>query len=99
MPNPGAPPPLANIIPLLLLVLIFYFLLIRPQQKQQKEHQKMIQSLKKNDQVVTAGGIYGTVVNVKESTFIMRIDENVRCEVEKSAISRILKASLEEAPK
>ncbi|MDD2865813.1 MAG: preprotein translocase subunit YajC [Candidatus Omnitrophota bacterium] len=82
---------LANLFPLALIFLIFYFILIRPQQKQQKEFKKMLESLKKNDQVVTVGGIHGTIINVKEKTLIIRIDDNTRVEVDKSAVGRLEK--------
>jgi preprotein translocase subunit YajC len=82
---------LANLFPLALIFLIFYFILIRPQQKQQKEFKKMLESLKKNDQVVTVGGIHGTIINVKEKTLVIRIDDNTRVEVDKSAVGRLEK--------
>ncbi len=69
--------------------LIFYFILIRPQQKQQKEFKSMVDNLKKNDQIVTIGGVHATIVNVKDKTFIVRIDDNTRVEIDKSAVSRV----------
>jgi len=77
--------------PMLLPLLMFgviYFMMIRPQQRQQRELGKMQQNLKKNDEVVTAGGMHGTVVNVKESVVTLRVDDNVRVDVDKSAITR-----------
>ena len=82
---------LANLFPLALIFLIFYFILIRPQQKQQKEFKKMLEALKKNDQIVTVAGIHGTIVNVKEKTFVVRIDDNAKIEIDKSSVSRIEK--------
>lgn len=82
---------LANLFPLAVIFLIFYFILIRPQQKQQKDFKKMVEGLKKNDQVVTIGGVHGTIVNVKEKTFIVRVDENTRFEIDKSAVGRVEK--------
>jgi preprotein translocase subunit YajC len=75
------------VIPLALMFLVFYFLLIRPQKKQEKDRHNMINSLDKNDQVVTTGGIHGTVVNVKDKTLILRIDDNVKMEVEKNCVA------------
>ena len=89
----GAPNPLVSFMPIILIFAIFYFLLIRPQQKKQKEHQKMISELKKNDEIVTTGGIHGTIVNVKENTFTVRVDDNVRLEISKSAVSGLKKKS------
>jgi preprotein translocase subunit YajC len=83
--------PVLNLVPLALLFVIFYFLIIRPQKKQENDRQKMISSLNKNDEVVTTGGIHGTVVTVKEKTVIVRIDENVKVEVEKNCVSFVKK--------
>ncbi len=83
----AAPNPLFNLLPIILIFIIFYFLLIRPQKKQQDEHKKMIASLKKNDDVITAGGIHGTIVNVKEHTVTLKVDDNVKVEVQKSSIA------------
>ncbi|MDD5573945.1 MAG: preprotein translocase subunit YajC, partial [Candidatus Omnitrophica bacterium] len=65
---------------------------IRPQQKQQKEFKKMLEALKKNDQIVTIGGVHGTIVNIKDKTLIVRVDDNTRMEIDKSAVSRLEKA-------
>ena len=78
-------------IPLLLMVAVMYFIVIRPQKKQQQEVAQMQKNLKKNDQVVTVGGIHATVVNVKEETVTVRADDNVRLEVDRSAIARLVK--------
>lgn len=87
---PAAQPGLmVNLMPIIFIFAIFYFLLIRPQKKKQAEHQKMITSLKKNDEVITSGGIHGTVVNVKDLTLTLRVDDNVRIEVQKSAVSHL----------
>jgi preprotein translocase subunit YajC len=79
--------PIVNLFPLIAIFVIFYFLLIRPQKTKEKEHQKMLSSLNKNDEVVTSSGIHGTIVNVKDKTIILRIDENVKVEVEKNCIA------------
>lgn len=84
---------LAQLFPLVLILLIFYFILIRPQQKQQKEYAKMLEGLKKNDQIVTSGGVHATIVNIKEKTFVIRIDDNVRVEIDKNAVGRLVKAA------
>ncbi|MDD5019018.1 MAG: preprotein translocase subunit YajC [Candidatus Omnitrophica bacterium] len=83
---------MAQLFPLALIFLIFYFILIRPQQKQQKEFKKMLEALKKNDQIVTIGGVHGTIVNIKDKTLIVRVDDNTRLEIDKSAVSRLEKA-------
>jgi preprotein translocase subunit YajC len=71
---------------------VFYFLVIKPQQKRQKEHEEMLKKINKNDEVVTGGGIHATVVNVKEKTFILRIDDNAKMEVDKSSIAYVKKS-------
>jgi len=91
MPQSSAANPLVQLFPLALIFIIFYFLLIRPQKQKEKEHQKMIAGVDKNDDIVTLGGIHGTVVNVKDKTLILRIDENVKMEIEKSSVAYIKK--------
>jgi preprotein translocase subunit YajC len=86
-----APNPLISLMPLILMFVVFYFLLIRPQQKKQKEHLQMLDSIKKNDEVITTGGIHGTVINIKEKTYSIRVDDNVKLEVSKSAVSTVKK--------
>ena len=79
-------------LPLILIFVIMYVLIIRPQQKKQKEHQRMLDSVKKGDKVVTSGGIYGQVVGVKEKeqTLIVMVAENVKLEISRAAIARVL---------
>lgn len=74
---------------LLMIVLIFvvmWLFMIRPQQKKQKEVEKFRQGLKKGDKVVTIGGIYGTVVEVKDNTLFLEIDQNVKIKVDKASV-------------
>lgn len=66
---------------------IFYFLMIRPESKRRKERQQMIDSLQRNDKVVTIGGLYGEIQDVHDDRVVIRIAENVKVEVAKSAIS------------
>lgn len=81
-------------LPAMFMILIVYFLLMnRPQQKQQAKAKEMLESLKKNDRVLTAGGILGTVVNTQDSKFItLRVDEssNAKMQVLKSSIVRVV---------
>lgn len=82
----------SQIISLLYIVGLFailYFLMIRPQQQRQKKHQEMMKNLKSNDNVVTIGGIYGTIVKMKENSLILRVADNVQIEVLQSAISKV----------
>lgn len=88
------PSPLVSMLPILLIFLVFYLLLIRPQQKRQREHQEMLKKIKKNDEVITNGGIYGTIVNVKDNSVVLRVDDNCKIEVQKNSIA-VLKKSHE----
>ena len=76
---------IAQFIPLILIFVIFYFFLIRPQQKKVKEHKQMVENLKRGDQVVTSGGIIGTIERVMDNDKVeVTISENVKVEVIKS---------------
>lgn len=86
---PRAPSPWVSFIPIALMFAIFYFLLIRPQQKRQKEHERMVRELRRNDVVVTSGGIHGMIVNLKEKTAILKVDTNTTLEVDKAHISAV----------
>jgi len=78
---------IASFLPLVLIFVVFYFLLIKPQQKQKKDHAEMVKNLAKNDEVVTSGGIHGTIVNVKETSVVLRVDDSAKIEVDKYAIA------------
>jgi len=78
--------PLMSFLPLLLIVVVFYFFMIRPQMKRQKETRKFREALKKGDQVVTTGGIYGKIAEVKETTVILEIAKDVHIKVDKNGI-------------
>tara|TARA_A100001011_G_scaffold338614_1_gene369552 strand:+ start:1056 stop:1340 length:285 start_codon:yes stop_codon:yes gene_type:complete len=82
----------AQFIPLILIFVIFYFFLIRPQQKRVKDHKAMVQSLKRGDEIITAGGILGTVERVMEDDRIeVIIGENIKVQIIKSTITSLLK--------
>jgi len=81
-----------SLVTFALVIGIFYFLIIRPQNKKQKETKAMIDAVKKNDKVVTIGGIRGTVLSVKEETVIVKVDDECKMEFNKSAISTVLNA-------
>ncbi len=68
---------------------VLYFLMIRPQQQRHKKHQEMIKNLRVNDRVVTIGGIYGTIVKIKDTSCILRVSDSVRIEMLKNAISEV----------
>ena len=86
-----------SLLPFLLIIVIFYFFLIRPQNKKQKETQKMLDALKKGDKVITIGGIHGTVSSVKENTVIVKVDDDVKLEFNRTAISSVELTDAEKA--
>jgi preprotein translocase subunit YajC len=92
MPQAQAVNPLASPIFLFpILLLLFYFIVLRPQKGQEKERQKMLNNLNKNDEVVTSFGIHGTIVNIKDKTVVLRIDDNVKIEMEKNSVAYVKK--------
>ena len=80
-------------VPLIFIFIIMYFVMIRPQKKRQEQQQKLISSLKTGDRVVTNAGIHGLISNVKETTVLVKVADNVKIEMEKSAITNVLKES------
>jgi len=79
----------ASLIPLVLIMVIFYFLLIRPQQKKVKEHRGLIESLKKGDKVMTGGGVYGKVTEVKDDTVKVEIATGVIITVKRDTVAAL----------
>ncbi|SRR5690554_3251484 len=78
--------PLMSLLPFLLIIVVFYFFMIRPQMKRQKELRKYREALKKGDKVITTGGIYGRVSEIKDGHVMMEIADNVKIKIDKSAI-------------
>lgn len=85
----------AQIFPLLLIVAVFYFLLFRPQKRERDKHAQMLAAMKRGDRVQTIGGIYGTIVDVRESEVTLKVDEtnNVKIRMNRAAIKEILRDS------
>ncbi len=82
---------LANMmLPMVLIFGIMYFMMIRPQQRKEKARREMINNLKTGARVMFSGGILGTVTNVKDGTFIVKVADNVKIEVARGAVSRVL---------
>ena len=71
---------------MILIFVVFYFFMIRPQQKKQKELQKQREALKKGDKVITAGGIYGIIKEVQETTFLIEVSKDVTLKVDKGSV-------------
>jgi preprotein translocase subunit YajC len=93
-PAAQTPPsnPLNLLFPLLIMGVFLYFMAIRPMRKQEKERKLLNESLKKNDRVLTSGGIIGVVANIKDDEVMLKVDENsnVRLRVTRSSIVRVL---------
>lgn len=87
--------PLVNLMPAFFLFGVMYFLLIRPQQRRQREHTQLVAGLKKHDEVVTIGGVHGTILNVKDQTVVLRVDDQAKLEVDKTAIARLTHRAVE----
>jgi preprotein translocase subunit YajC len=83
----ASPNALLQFAPLLIVVVIFYLLIFMPMKKRQKKVEAMISALKNGDKVITGSGIYGVIAGVKEKTFILKIADQVKIEVAKSAVS------------
>jgi len=77
----------------------FYFLFIAPQRKKQKDHEKMLSTLQTGDEVITTGGIYGTITNVKDDRFVVRVADNTKIEVGKGFIQTVSKKTGAEVKK
>jgi len=81
--------PLLSFLPLILIFVVFWFLIIRPQKKQQDQRRKMLEAVKRGDRVLTTGGLYGVVKDVKGDVLVITIAENVKVEVAKGAITAV----------
>jgi preprotein translocase subunit YajC len=92
---PGQPGGFSLFLPLILIMVIFYFLMILPQQRRQKKVAEMLRNLKNGDKVVTNGGIYGTIVGLEDEAVQLRIAEQVKIKVSRSAIAAIQAESKE----
>ena len=92
-PAPAQPQPsfLVQILPMVLLFGAMYFFLIAPQRKKQKEHEKMLKELQSGDEIVTSGGIFGVITNVKEDRFVVRIADNTKIEIGKGFVQTVVR--------
>lgn len=78
-----------SFLPLIAIVVVFYFFMIRPQMKKAKEQKKYIEGLKKGDKILTIGGIYGKIVEVKDdATLIMEVEDGTKMKISKNAVSQ-----------
>ena len=83
------------LFPVIIIFFIMYFLVFRPEQKKKKQLKEMISKVKKNDQVVTTAGIHGTVVNVKDKTIVLRVDDTCKIEFDRESIAQVTSAKSE----
>jgi preprotein translocase subunit YajC len=88
----GAPPILVTLLPLFAVLGIFYLLLFRPQQQQAKQHREMLDNLRRNDDVMTSGGIYGKIVALTDDVATLEVAPNVRIRVNRAQISSVVSA-------
>jgi preprotein translocase subunit YajC len=92
-PGAGAVSPLlVNLAPLALVFVVFYLLLIRPQQQKAKEHRVMLANLKKNDEIITNGGLYGRVLAMADDIVTVEIAPNVKVRISRPQIGTVLTA-------
>ena len=80
----------SGLIMMVAIFAIFYFILIRPQQKKMKEHKKMVEELKKGDEIITAGGMYGTVEGVTPETLTIKIAEGTKVKITRSSVAAVV---------
>jgi preprotein translocase subunit YajC len=86
MPTSPDQSPIPSFVFLLLIIVVFYFFMIRPQMKRQKDLKSYREGLNKGDKVVTTGGIYGKITDIKDQTVTVEIADNVRIKIDKNAI-------------
>jgi preprotein translocase subunit YajC len=91
--SPGAGSGLISMLPFVFIFVIMYYVMLRPQMRRQKEAAKLVSSLKTGDRVVTTSGIHGLISNVKETTVIVKVADNVKLEMEKTAVTNVLKTN------
>jgi preprotein translocase subunit YajC len=91
--SPGAGGGLLTFLPLVFLSIIMYYVMIRPQMRRQKEQARLVSTLKTGDRVVTSSGIHGLISNVKDTTVIVKVADNVKIEMEKTAVTNVVKTA------
>ncbi|MBX6365119.1 MAG: preprotein translocase subunit YajC [Gemmatimonadetes bacterium] len=97
-PGQGGGPGVALVIQFVAIIAIFYFLLIRPQRQQLKKHQELLKQLKKGDEVMTEGGIIGTVIHLADDRITLRTGENTRIVVARAKIARVFTSETAATP-
>ena len=95
----GGPSTFISMLPLVLIFAVFYFLLIRPQQRKAREHRNMLAQLKRNDEVMTTGGVFGKVLTLTESELTLEVAPNVKIRVSRSHIAQLFRGEKAAAAK
>src|SRR5436309_15178674 len=91
--SPGAAGGLLRLLPFVFIFVIMYYVMLRPQMRRQKEQTRLVSALKTGDRVVTSSGIHGLISNVKDKTVIVKIADNVKIEMEKTAVTNVVKGN------
>ena len=91
---PGAGSGLFSILPFIFIFVIMYYVVLRPQMRRQKEQARLVSALKTGDRVVTSSGIHGLISNVKDTTVIVKVADNVKIEMEKTAVTNVVKTDV-----
>ena len=84
---------IAQLLPLVVIFAVFYFIAIRPQQAQQKRHREMLGRLKKGDRVLTRGGLYGVIVELRDNRMMLELAQNVRVQADRTAVQSVVNKS------
>jgi preprotein translocase subunit YajC len=95
-PAPASPGPgggLLSILPFVFIFVIMYYVMLRPQMRRQKEAARLVSALKTGDRVITSSGIHGLISNVKDTTVIVKVADNVKLEMEKTAVTNVVKTT------
>jgi preprotein translocase subunit YajC len=90
--SPGGGSGLLGLLPFVFIFVIMYYVMLRPQMRRQKEQARLVSTLKTGDRVVTSSGIHGLISNVKDTTVIVKVADNVKLEMEKTAVTNVVKS-------
>lgn len=90
-PSPGSG--LLGLLPFVFIFVIMYYVMLRPQMRRQKEQARLVSALKTGDRVVTSSGIHGLISNVKDTTVIVKVADNVKLEMDKTAVTNVVKTA------
>ena len=93
-PAPASPGSgLLGLLPFVFIFVIMYYVMLRPQMRRQKEQARLVSALKTGDRVVTSSGIHGLISNVKDTTVIVKVADNVKLEMDKTAVTNVVKSA------